>query len=102
MDEAMNRVLAAEHEARLAVEACRQEAVAIVSAAEERAARIARDAERRIKAAHRIADEAVERALSGLAGTHPASAGALPAYMDEAALERAIADLGDEIIGGVR
>lgn len=102
VDEAMNRVLAAEQEARQAVDACRHEAAALVAAAEERAVRIARNAERRIKAAHRIADEAVERALAGLAGTHAASAGAMPVAMDEAALDRAIAALGDEIIGGVR
>lgn len=102
VDEAMNRVLAAEQEARQAVEDCREEAAAILSAAEETAAAIERRTERRIRAAHQIADQAVERALAELAGTRPVGSDALAPPADPERIGRAVATLADEIIGGLR
>ncbi len=67
VDEAMNRVLAAERDARLAVAECRAEAARIVALAETRARALSGRSEARIKAAHRIADAAIARALADLA-----------------------------------
>jgi len=98
VDEAMNRVLRAEQEARAAVEGCRAEAAAIVTAGEERAKRIVQAADRRIRAAHRLADQAVERAVKDLLGVQPeVAASALEGGGDR--LDRAVAALADEIIG---
>jgi hypothetical protein len=101
IDEAMNRVLRAEQEARTAVDACRAEAAAILAAAEERAKRVVQAADRRIRAAHQLADGAVERAVKGLLGAHPEVP---PTTLEErsAALDQAVAALADEIIGAQR
>ncbi len=71
VDEAMNRVLAAERDARLAVAECRAEAARIIAQAEGRARALSGRSEARIKSAHRIADAAVARALSELAEVPP-------------------------------
>lgn len=102
VDEAMNRVLAAEREAREAVETCRGEAAAVLRRAEETAAAIGRRAERRVRAAHQIADAAVERALAALAGTRPAGGETAPAAAQVEAVGRAVAALVEEIVGGAR
>jgi hypothetical protein len=101
VDQAMNRVLAAEQEARQAVEATRAQAAAIVAAAEETAAAIGRRAERRIRGAHQIADRAVERALAELAGTRPVGSESSAPAADAGGLARAVSALADEIVGGL-
>jgi regulator of protease activity HflC (stomatin/prohibitin superfamily) len=68
-DEAMNRVLAAERDARLAVAECRAEAARLIAAAEARARALAGLSEAHIKAAQRLADAAIARALADLAQT---------------------------------
>ena len=100
VDLAMNQVLAAEQEAREAVTACGEEARKILAQAEELARGISRRTERRVKAAHRIADQAVERALGDLSdwGSDAGDPGALDA--GEERLERALDRLVDEIVGG--
>jgi hypothetical protein len=100
VDEIMNRVLAAEHDARLAV-------AEFVAEAETRARALAGRSEARIKAAHRIADAAIDRALVELAQVPPAfgadgeptiAAGGDPLSVPQP-LARAIRALADEIIG---
>jgi hypothetical protein len=100
VDEAMNRVLAAEREARQAVEASRAQAAAIVAAAEETAAAIGRRAERHIRTAHQIADRAVERALAELAATRPIGSEPAPPTGEPQRLGRPVAALADELVGG--
>ena len=68
-DEAMNRVLAAERDARLAVAECRAEAARLIATAESRARALASRSEAHIKTAHRRADAAIARALAELART---------------------------------
>ena len=68
-DEAMNRVLAAERDARLAVAECHAEAARLIAAAEARARALASLSETHIKTAHRLADAAIARALAELAHT---------------------------------
>lgn len=67
VDQAMNLVLAAERDARLAVDECRAEAARIIAHAETRARALSGRSEARIKAAHRIANAAIARALADLA-----------------------------------
>ncbi len=66
VDLAINRVLAAERDARDAVARCRQQAERILADADTRAGEVATRAERRIRKAHEIADRGIERALAGL------------------------------------
>jgi hypothetical protein len=68
-DKAMNRVLAAERDARLAVAECRAEAARLIAAAEARARALASLSETHIKTAHRLADAAIARALAELVQT---------------------------------
>ena len=70
-DNAFNRVLAAEAQARERVAACRQEAAALICAAEERARSIAQRTDGRVRRAHDIADAAMARTL-GAPDTSPA------------------------------
>jgi regulator of protease activity HflC (stomatin/prohibitin superfamily) len=84
VDEAFNRVLAAEAEAREQVEACRQ-AAEVLKDAEAHARRISNRTDRRLRLTHQIADQAVGRALGELAEVPAEPAVALP---DDATLER--------------
>jgi len=98
LDAAFNRVLAAEAEARAAIERSRQQAAAMVANAEHEARAIARRAERRIRAAHRIADSGIASALAELAAT--AGAGALGPAPDAAAVDAVAAALAAELTAG--
>ena len=102
VDLAINRVLAAEREAREAVEQCRAEAALILNAAEERARAVTSRTERRIKAVHRIADRAVERALSELRKEPGDEVVPEEAGRAGGRLERALDVLVCEIVGGGR
>jgi regulator of protease activity HflC (stomatin/prohibitin superfamily) len=73
VDEAMNRVLAAERDARQAVAECRAEAARLVAEAEARARALGGRSEARIRLAHRVADTAIARALAELAEVPPVS-----------------------------
>ncbi len=104
VDQAMNRILAAERDARLAVAECRAEAARRVAEAERRARALAGRSEAHIKAARRRADAAIERALGELAEVPlvampegapvPGSEGEVPP-----ALAQAIEALVAEILG---
>jgi regulator of protease activity HflC (stomatin/prohibitin superfamily) len=97
VDAAFNRVLAAEVEARSAIEQCQAEAAALVAAAEREARAIANRAERRIRAAHRIADRGIERVLADLGADGQDSAGG--PSLDAATVERLVALLAAELTG---
>jgi len=97
VDAAFNRVLAAEAQARAAIERCRQQAAGRVAAAEREARAIARRAERRIQAAHRIADRGIARALTDLAAAGDGNAGPTP---DAAVVDALAAALAAELTGG--
>ena len=104
-DQAMNRVLAAERDARLAVAECRAEAARLVAAAESRARALASRSEAHIKRAHRRADAAIARALADLARTplpdqHAGEdAGHETATAEAAPLADVLDVLADEILG---
>ena len=100
VDLVMNEVLAAEGEARQAVEKCRAQAAQIVAEAEERARRIRRRTECRIKQIHRIADLSVDRTLRELHRSKP-ERGPQSARTDAPdALAGAVDALIEEILGG--
>ncbi|MEA3278390.1 MAG: hypothetical protein U9Q81_24465 [Pseudomonadota bacterium] len=97
VDQAMNRVLAAEREAVEAVERCRMEAARILTDAEEQARRVSRRVDERIKAANRIADKSVEGSLREILGSEPEAAAS--GARDIERLDRAVHALVSEIIG---
>jgi hypothetical protein len=99
VDRAINRVLLAEREARVAVDACHGEAARIVADAENLSLGIGRRTEARIKAAHRIADRAVDRALHELLGPIAGRESKQGGTPDAARLERAVDVLVAEILG---
>lgn len=105
MDAAMNRVLAAERDARVAVSECRAEASRLVAEAEGRARALAGRSEAHIKLAHRRADAAIAQAVAGLAevGPEPTSGLGVAQSGSEVApepLANAVETLIDEILGG--
>lgn len=100
VDGAIDQVLAAEREARAAVASCRAEANRILTAAEEKARRIDQRTEARIGRAHRIADQAVERALAALERTAAEGVFEPPHVRVQWLLERAVDGLVDEILRG--
>jgi hypothetical protein len=104
-DEAMNRVLAAERDARLAVAECRAEAARLIATAESQARALASLSEAHIKTAHRRADAAIARALAELAQTPlpdqaaGEDAGHETGTADAAPLAEILDVLVDEILG---
>jgi vacuolar-type H+-ATPase subunit H len=100
VDRVMNQVLAAEQEAREAVEQCRAEAAQILAEAEDNAREIERRAERRLRLTDRIADRAVEAALRELRTSGSGAGAAMPDSEAGAVLDRAVDALVDEILGG--
>jgi len=101
IDEAMNRVLREEEQARHAVEACRARAKALLEDAQNRAKRIEQRADARIVRVQWLADRALQRALQRLTEATPAAATVSPSAMDGDWLPRAIARLLDELVGDV-
>lgn len=99
LDQAFNRILAAEAEARAAVADCHTEAARLLGEAEADARRIAERTDQRLKLVHGIADRAVSQALAEL----PQLTDGPPAdSLDAASLERlqaTVEQLVDEIIG---
>ena len=104
-DEAMNRVLAAERDARLAVAECQAEAARLIAAAESRARALASLSEAHIRTAHQRADVAIARALAELAQTPlpdqaaGENAGHQAGTADRAPLAEILDVLVDEILG---
>jgi hypothetical protein len=104
-DEAMNRVLAAERDARLRVAECRAEAARLIATAESRARALASRSEAHIKTAHRRADAAIAHALAELAQTPlpdqavGEDAGHETGTADGAPLAEILDVLVDEILG---
>ena len=100
VDRVMNQVLAAEQEAREAIEQCREQAARILSEAQEQARRIGHRTERRIRLTHHIADQAVDRALRELRGPEFSQVPDIPEGEAAEVLDRAVDALVDEILGG--
>jgi uncharacterized membrane protein YccC len=98
VDAAFNRVLKAEAEAQRALEDCRKRAAEQIAAAEQEARAIQSRAERRIAAAHRIADQGIERALDSLA--RHASARPDPDTPPRARIDALVAALAAELTDG--
>lgn len=99
VDEAINQVLKAERDAREAVERCRSEAAIILAVAEDRVRRITQRAEQRAKAAHRLADRAVECALRELLGGEGGEEPGQTTSLDEARVTHAVEVLVEELMG---
>ena len=95
-DAAINRVLAAERDARDAVADCRRQARAMLAAAEEDARAVTGRAEGRIRAAHGIAERGIERALAELRGQVDDSVDPAPA---PERLDALVAELARELAG---
>jgi len=98
VDAAINRVLAAELESRVAVERCAEEAAEIVAAAQAQADRIEQRTEARVLRAHRIADRRLESVLRGLAAENPDDDEAVELPAAER-IDQAVALLVDEMVG---
>jgi regulator of protease activity HflC (stomatin/prohibitin superfamily) len=94
IDDAMNRVLAAEQAARDAVDGCRRQADAIITGAEAAARAVSSRAERRMRLAHGIADRGIERALSALRSAESTSPESLP---DPGRIDAVVARLAREL-----
>jgi vacuolar-type H+-ATPase subunit H len=99
IDEAMNRVLREEQQARVAVETCRERAKMLLEHAQNRAKLVEYRTDARLLRIQWLADRALQRALQGLAasasrsGRGPASA----AVSDR--LTRLIEVILDEMVG---
>lgn len=100
IDQAMNLVLEAERDARLAVERCRVESQAILAAAQERARAVSRRAESRVQTAHRIADKAVAASLRELSAGEASAGTPQTRDRNDRSIDRALDALVDEILGG--
>ena len=102
VEEAINRVLEAEKEARQAVENCRSDARRVVNSARVRAGRILERADHRIGFMHRLCEQSVGRRLAELraeASRIPGEA-VLEAEVQER-LEGIVRRLAEEMTSGV-
>jgi hypothetical protein len=99
VDAAINRVLLRERAAREVVAQCQRQAEAILAAAREQARRVERRAEAREAALHALCDRKVEQTLTALLRRTPSAAEG-PSAEQQRHLERAIAALCDEMVGG--
>ena len=100
VDRAINRILAAEQEARDAVENCRVEAARILSEAEERVREIDRRAERRMRAAQRIADASVARSIQRLRERGSSAVSETDEGRPGSPVDTAVEALVDEMLDG--
>ncbi|AGA91015.1 hypothetical protein Thimo_2270 [Thioflavicoccus mobilis 8321] len=104
IDQAINRILAAEREGRADVARCAAEAEGILADAQARAERIRERTEARVQLVHRIADRCLEKVLGELhslppepdEGTAPLAAAS---DVPDEVMDDAVARLVDELIG---
>jgi hypothetical protein len=104
IDQAINRILAAERDARAGVAQCAAEAEASLAAAQARAERVRVRTEQRVQLVHRIADRCLDLVLADLAAIpiDPDEDGAatpVPTGPPDVAMDEAIARLLDEMVG---
>jgi pheromone shutdown protein TraB len=99
IDEAMNRVLREEQQARVAVETCRERARMLLEHAQNRAKLIEYRTDARILRIQWLADRALQRALQGLAANAGRSALGPVAAAGNDRLARAIEVMLDEMVG---
>ena len=98
IDEAMNRVLREEQQARVAVETCRERAKMLLEHAQNRAKLVEYRTDARLIRIQWLADRALQRALQGLGGPARAGLGRSTVTGDER-LARAIEVMLDEMVG---
>lgn len=99
VDEAMNRVLREEQQARVAVETCRERAKMLLEHAQNRAKLVEYRTDARLLRIQWLADRALQRALQGL-GASASRAGLGPASVaGDERLARVIEVVLDEMVG---
>jgi pheromone shutdown protein TraB len=99
IDDAMNRVLREEQQARVAVETCRERAKMLLEHAQNRAKLIEYRTDARLLRVQWLADRALQRALQRLTASAPRP-GPVPAGAHQGdQLARAIERMLDEMVG---
>lgn len=98
IDEAMNRVLREEQQARVAVETCRERAKMLLEHAQNRAKLVQYRTDARLLRIQWLADRALQRALQGLGAGARARLGRSTVTGDER-LARVIEVMLDEMVG---
>jgi pheromone shutdown protein TraB len=98
IDEAMNRVLREEQQARVAVETCRERAKMLLEHAQNRAKLVQYRTDARLLRIQWLADRALQRALQGLGAAARAGLGRSTVTGDER-LARVIEVMLDEMVG---
>lgn len=100
IDEAMNRVLREEEQARVAVETCRERAKMLLEHAQNRAKLVEYRTDARLLRVQWLADRALQRALQGLAASAARSGAGTPSAEAGGRLAHVIEVMLDEMVGG--
>jgi len=99
VDDAMNRVLREEQQARVAVETCRERAKMLLEHAQHRAKLVEYRTDARLLRVQWLADRALQRALQGLGATGARAHAELPRIGASDRLARVIDAMLDEMVG---
>ena len=99
VDEAMNRVLREEAQARVAVETCRERAKMLLEHAQNRAKLVEYRTDARLLRVQWLADRALQRALQRLAAPSPRSRSTAPLTGPGSRLAHVIEVMLDEMVG---
>jgi hypothetical protein len=99
VDDAMNRVLREEQQARVAVETCRERAKMLLEHAQNRAKLLEYRTDARLLRVQWLADRALQRALQGLAASASRSGFGAAATVGDQHLARVIERMLDEMVG---
>jgi pheromone shutdown protein TraB len=100
IDDAMNRVLREEQQARVAVETCRERAKLFLEHAQNRAKLIEYRTDARLLRVQWLADRSLQSALQRLSAAGPRSGAPSPRVRDADRLARIIDRMLDEMVGG--
>ena len=99
IDEAMNRVLREEQQARVAVETCRERAKMLLEHAQNRAKLVEYRTDARLMRIQWLADRALQRALERMAASTPRPGAVSPGAAGADRLTRVIELMLDEMVG---
>jgi hypothetical protein len=99
IDEAMNRVLREEQQARVAVETCRERAKMLLEHAQNRAKLVEYRTDARLLRIQWLADRALQRALQGLGASAARPGLGRAAVAGDERLARVIEVMLDEMVG---
>lgn len=99
VDDAMNRVLREEEQARLAVETCRERAKMLLEHAQSRARLVEYRTDARLLRVQWLADRALQRALQRLTAASPRTRAEAPLAGPGGRLARVIDVMLDEMVG---